>query len=133
MAGNDSFTLSVAGRARSKVSPFYNPTLDNLSKEARDLFENYSGIEPDRVVSNVEEIRDRAWAIVPPPTIPLQTSHLLPVPPVSLPMHWPIPLRQPQPTHLTPLPQHPLAPQRRQANLPRPRLLSRDRDQTARR
>lgn len=56
MAGNDSFTLSVAGRARSKVSPFYNPTLDNLSKEARDLFENYSGIDPDRVVSHVEEI-----------------------------------------------------------------------------
>ncbi|OBU01593.2 hypothetical protein VE01_00565 [Pseudogymnoascus verrucosus] len=71
MAGNDSFTLSVAGRARSKVSPFYNPTLDNLSKEARDLFENYSGIDPDRVVSHVEEIRDRAWAIFPYPCIGL--------------------------------------------------------------
>lgn len=53
---NDSFSKSVAGSSRSKDSPFYNPSLDNLSKEVRDLFENYSGIEPDRVVPHIEEI-----------------------------------------------------------------------------
>lgn len=56
MTGNDSFSRTVAFSAQSKDSSFYKPTLDNLSKEARDLLENYSGIEPDRVVSHVEEI-----------------------------------------------------------------------------
>ncbi|OBT79249.1 hypothetical protein VF21_01878 [Pseudogymnoascus sp. 05NY08] len=69
MAGNDSFSRTVAFSAQSKDSSFYKPTLDNLSKEARDLLENYSGIEPDCVVPHVEEIRDRAWAIFPYPCI----------------------------------------------------------------
>ncbi|KFY75014.1 hypothetical protein V499_04993 [Pseudogymnoascus sp. VKM F-103] len=69
MTGKDSFCRTVAFSTQSKDSPFYKPTLDNLSKEARDLLENYSGIEPDRVVPHVEEIRDRAWAIFPYPCI----------------------------------------------------------------
>ena len=56
MTGKDSFCRTVAFSTQSKDSPFYKPTLDNLSKEARDLLENYSGIEPDRVVPHVEEI-----------------------------------------------------------------------------
>ncbi|KAL5353797.1 hypothetical protein ACLOAV_001839 [Pseudogymnoascus australis] len=66
----DNVSLSVAGKSRSKDSPLYNPTLDNLPKEVGDLLENYSGIEPDRVVSHVEK-RDRAWAIFPYPCIGL--------------------------------------------------------------
>ena len=54
MANNDSLSLSAAGLSRSKDSPFHNPTLDNLSNEVRDLFENYSGIEPNRVVSHID-------------------------------------------------------------------------------
>ena len=41
---------------RAKVAPFYSPSLDNLSKKARDLLESYSGVEPDRVVEHVMEI-----------------------------------------------------------------------------
>lgn len=52
----DNVSLSVAGKSRSKDSPLYNPTLDNLPKEVGDLLENYSGIEPDRVVSHVEKV-----------------------------------------------------------------------------
>ncbi|KFY36400.1 hypothetical protein V494_05040 [Pseudogymnoascus sp. VKM F-4513 (FW-928)] len=67
----DNVSLSAAGRSRSKDSPFYDPTLKHLSKEVRDLLESYSGIESDRVVPHVEEIRDQAWAIFPYPCIGL--------------------------------------------------------------
>ncbi|KFY60093.1 hypothetical protein V497_03867 [Pseudogymnoascus sp. VKM F-4516 (FW-969)] len=68
MADSDSFTHQVSTLGATD-SAFYTPKLESLSEEVRSLLENYSGIEPDRVVPYIEEMRDRAWKIYPYPCI----------------------------------------------------------------
>jgi hypothetical protein len=55
MADGDTFTHQVSTSGASD-SPFYTPKLESLSEEVRSLLENYSGIEPDRVVPHIEEM-----------------------------------------------------------------------------
>jgi hypothetical protein len=55
MADGDTFTQQVSTLGATD-SPFYTPKLESLSEEVRSLLENYSGIEPDRVVSHIQEM-----------------------------------------------------------------------------
>lgn len=42
--------------SRDKSVGWYTPTLENVSEAQRDLLENYSHIEPDRVIPHILEI-----------------------------------------------------------------------------
>lgn len=42
--------------SRNKNVGWYTPTLENISDAQRDLLENYSKIEPDRVIPHILEV-----------------------------------------------------------------------------
>lgn len=53
----------------NKTVPWYREKPDQFSPAARELLERYSHIAPDKVDSHVQDVRERAWAIVPYPCI----------------------------------------------------------------
>lgn len=42
-----------AGSEHDKTVPWYKADIGEIPKEAQELFENYSGIAPDRVASHI--------------------------------------------------------------------------------
>ncbi|KAF2171180.1 hypothetical protein M409DRAFT_18297 [Zasmidium cellare ATCC 36951] len=51
-----------------KMSRWYKPDLD-INQSFREILEKYSGIPPDQVLSHINAVRDKAWAIHPYPCV----------------------------------------------------------------
>ncbi|KAI4191846.1 MAG: hypothetical protein LQ346_004574 [Caloplaca aetnensis] len=53
----------------SREAQWYSPNLESLSPQSRELFEQYSHIPPDKLLTHIHAIREKAWEIFPYPCI----------------------------------------------------------------
>jgi SAM-dependent methyltransferase len=55
--------------SRDKTVAWYNPKLENLPEQTRELLKTYSQIPEERIEAHIHEVRDEAWEVWPYPCI----------------------------------------------------------------
>ncbi|KAI4156944.1 MAG: hypothetical protein L6R39_000896 [Caloplaca ligustica] len=69
MDANTTPNLLAPNPQTSKDVQWYSPSLEILSPQCRELFEQYSQISPDRIFAHIHSVREKAWEIFPYPCI----------------------------------------------------------------